>query len=117
MTSASQFNITEYNCLTTVTGTEIHSVYRSLGMCLRDASRFAAALSYARGAYVQVIPITPGEKYREWWYAGAIWKQADVPPISGAAYEHSLVCISSSGARETEILEGGVLVSQSPSIS
>lgn len=98
MTSASQFNITEYGCLTAVTGTEIHSVYRSLGMCLRDASRFAAALSYARSAYVQVVPNTPGETYEEWWYAGAIWKQADVPPICGVAYEHSLVCDSRSSA-------------------
>ena len=83
MISASQFNITEYGRLTDVTRTEIHPVYRSRGMCLRDASRFAAALSYARGAYVQVIPDTPGETYQEWWYAGAIWKQADVPSICG----------------------------------
>ena len=83
MTSASQFRITEYGCAADVTETRIHLVYRSLSMCLHDASRFAAALSYARGAYVEVIPHTPGETYREWWYAGSIWKQSDVPPICG----------------------------------
>jgi hypothetical protein len=50
-------------------------------MCLRDASRFAAALSYSRGAYVHVLADVLEETHEEWWYAGSIWKKASVPPI------------------------------------
>jgi hypothetical protein len=56
--------------------------YQSGSFGLRDASRFAAALSYARGAYVSVVSAEPEkEKYHEWWYAGALWNSASVPPI------------------------------------
>jgi hypothetical protein len=56
--------------------------YRSGSFGLRDASRFAAALSYARGTYVSVVPAEPDrEKYQEWWYAGALWNSASVPSI------------------------------------
>ena len=83
MISAAQFRITEYAGPSRLGQTAIRPVYNSAGMCLRDASRFAAALSYARGAYVQVMPETPEETYQEWWFAGSIWRQADVPPIHG----------------------------------
>jgi hypothetical protein len=85
MISSAQFRITEYEGQRVGGPEEIRPVYHSLAMCLRDASRFAAALSYARGAYVQVTPDKPEETYREWWYAGSIWKQANVPPIRGGA--------------------------------
>ena len=52
-------------------------------MCLRDASRFAEALSYARGVFVQVAPDVAEETYREWWFGGSIWKEENVPPIHG----------------------------------
>lgn len=56
--------------------------YQSGSFGLRDASSFAAALSYARGAYVSVVAAEPDkEKYQEWWYAGALWNSASVPPI------------------------------------
>lgn len=83
MISNAQFRITEYAGPSLGEREEIRPVYESLPMCLRDASRFAAALSYARGAYVQVVPDVSGETYREWWLAGTLWKQSDVPPISG----------------------------------
>ena len=83
MISSAQFRITEYADYTHTRQGEIYPVYQSLTMCLRDASRFAAALSYARGAYVRVAPDVPEETYREWWYAGSIWKAASVPPIYG----------------------------------
>ena len=83
MTSTALFRITEYVGPSIGERDVIRPVYHSLPMCLRDASRFAAALSYARGAYVQVAPDVPEETYREWWYAGSIWKQANVPPIYG----------------------------------
>ena len=85
MISSAQFRITEYEGPHVGGLEEICPVYSSLSMCLRDASRFAAALSYARGAYVQVAPDTAEEPYREWWYAGSIWKLANVPPIRGGA--------------------------------
>jgi hypothetical protein len=85
MISSAQFRITEYVGPRVGGPEEIRPVYNSLPMCLRDASRFAAALSYARGAYVQVVPDTAEETYREWWYAGSIWKRASVPPIRGGA--------------------------------
>gem|GEM_PF-3695304 len=83
MISSGQFRVIEYEGPALGQPDEIRTVYRSRPMCLRDASRFAAALSYARGAYVQVMPETTGETYQEWWCAGAIWRQADVPPILG----------------------------------
>jgi hypothetical protein len=85
MISSAQFRVMEYEGAALGEQDEIRPVYRSLPMCLKDASRFAAALSYARGAYVRVAPDTAGETYQEWWCAGAIWKQADVPPIRGGA--------------------------------
>lgn len=83
MVSSAQFKITEYVGPSIGGPDAIRPVYNSLPMCLRDASRFAAALSYARGAYVQVSANAPEETYQEWWYAGSIWKQTDVLPIGG----------------------------------
>ena len=86
MISNAQFRITEYEGHRLGQTERIRAVYESSSpMCLRDASRFAAALSYARGAYVQVVPTQSDETYREWWYAGSIWKHSDVPPINGGA--------------------------------
>lgn len=85
MIFSTQLRVTEYQGAALGQPDCIRPVYRSLPMCLKDASRFAAALSYARGAHVQVLPDTAGETYQEWWCAGAIWKQADVPPIHGGA--------------------------------
>jgi hypothetical protein len=81
--SSAKFRITEYAGPRLGGQDVIRPVYRSLPMCLRDASRFAAALSYARGAYVQVVADVPEETYQEWWYVGSISKQAHVPPICG----------------------------------
>jgi hypothetical protein len=81
--SSAQFRITEYVGPSLGGQDVIRPVYHSLPMCLRDASRFAAALSYARGAYVQVVPDTLEETYREWWYVGSIWRPANVSPIYG----------------------------------
>jgi hypothetical protein len=83
MISSAQFRITEYVGPSVGEQDAIRPVYHSLPMCLRDASGFAAALSYARGAYVHVVPDVPEETYREWWYAGSIWREGNVPPISG----------------------------------
>ncbi len=84
MISTSQFCVIESeNTAAIGEPDEIRPVYRSRPMCLRDASRFAAALSYARGAYVRVAPDTVGETYQEWWCAGRIWREADVPPRIG----------------------------------
>jgi hypothetical protein len=77
MMSSALFRVTEY----AQRQSAISPVYESLAMCLRDASRFAAALSYSRGAYVRVT--SQETPYQEWWYAGSIWRQADVPPIGG----------------------------------
>lgn len=90
MISSAQFRVTEYEGAMVGMPDEIHPIYRSRPMCLRDASRFAAALSYARGAYIRVEPDTPGETYREWWLAGTIWREADVPPICGDLGANSL---------------------------
>ena len=79
MMSSALFRVTEY----AHRQGEIARVYCSLPMCLKDASRFAAALSYARGAFVQVSADCAADTYGEWWYAGAIWKAANVPPIGG----------------------------------
>lgn len=84
MISSGQFRVIEYeNVAALGEPDEIRPVYSSLAMCLKDASRFAAALSYARGAYVHVVPDTVGEAYQEWWCAGWIWREADVPPRIG----------------------------------
>lgn len=85
MVSSAQFRITEYAGPSLGGPEVIRPVYHSLPMCLHDASRFAAALSYARGAYVRVSPDSAAETYQEWWFAGSIWKAADVPPIRGGA--------------------------------
>ena len=85
MISSAQFRITEYVGPSLGGQDVIRPVYHSLPMCLRDASRFAAALSYARGAYVQVVPDTEAETYREWWFCGSIWKLANIPQIRGGA--------------------------------
>jgi len=83
--SSAQFRIIEYEGPRLGGPETIRPVYHSLPMCLRDASRFAAALSYARGAYVHVLADVLEETHEEWWYAGSIWKQANVPPIRGGA--------------------------------
>ena len=83
MISSAQFRITEYVGPSPGEQGVIRTIYHSLPMCLRDASRFAAALSYARGAYVEVAPDMAQETYREWWFAGSIWKEENVPPIFG----------------------------------
>lgn len=85
MISSALFSVTEYEGQLVGGPDEIRPLYQSLPMCLRDASRFAAALSYARGAYVQVASDAPGETYREWWLGGTIWKQERVPPNKGGA--------------------------------
>jgi hypothetical protein len=87
--STALFRITEYEqvglngLLFTPQGVlTLRLKYHSGLFGLRDASRFAAALSYARGTYVSVVPAEPDrEKYHEWWYAGALWNSASVPPI------------------------------------
>ncbi len=81
MMSSALFRVTEY----AHRQGEIARAYCSLPMCLHDASRFAAALSYARGAYVQVSADSLGESYGEWWYAGAISRSSVIPPIHGGA--------------------------------
>lgn len=86
MMSSAQFRVTEYEGAQIGEPDSIRPVYQSSPpMCLRDASRFAAALSYARGAYVQVVPDTPAETYQEWWCAGTLWNSANVPPVKGGA--------------------------------
>lgn len=85
MISSALFRVIEYEGPAVGQPDEIRPAYRSLPMCLKDASRFAAALSYARGAYVQVLSDAVEETYQEWWRAGAIWKQTDVPPVRRVA--------------------------------
>jgi len=85
VTSSAQFRITEYVGPSASEQNLLRPVYHSMPMCLRDASRFAEALSYARGGYVQVAPDVAEETYREWWHAGSIWKEENVPPIHGGA--------------------------------
>ena len=80
MISSCLFRVTEYEC-SRLNSEEIIAVYESQPMCLRDAGRFAAALSYARGAYIEVEPTSLGETYHEWWYAGSLCRNASVPPI------------------------------------
>jgi hypothetical protein len=49
--------------------------YQSGPMRFRDASKYAAALSFALGGYVSVIAVNPKEEPRyEWWYGGALWR-------------------------------------------
>jgi hypothetical protein len=67
--SHAQFSVTEYqNCDGEPSGIQ----YESAPMCLRDASRFAAALSYARGVLCAVR--SDGDAYGELWQAGAVIK-------------------------------------------
>jgi hypothetical protein len=87
--STALFRITEYEqvgpddrVFSNPEDISLRAKYHSGSFGLRDASRFAAALSYARGAYVSVVPAEPDrEKYHEWWYAGALWNSASVPYI------------------------------------
>lgn len=81
MFSRALFRVIEYGGLAVGEPNEIPPVHRSQPMCLKDASSFAAPLSYTRGAYVRVVADTAEETYQEWWRAGAIWKQTDVPPV------------------------------------
>lgn len=81
MVSKGMFSVQEFEGERLGVPDQIVAIYRSCPMCLRDASRFAAALSYARGAYVEVVPETSGEGYREWWYAGSIWRESRLPAV------------------------------------
>jgi hypothetical protein len=85
MISSAQFLVTEFEGPCLGGPEQIRPVYQSQPMCLLDASKFAAALSYARGANVEVTSDTSGETYCEWWYAGSLWKSVYVPPIRGGA--------------------------------
>jgi hypothetical protein len=85
MISSAQFLVTEFEGPSLGGPEQIRPVYQSQPMCLRDASRLAAVLSYARGAHVEVTSNTSAETYREWWYAGALWKSVHFPPIQGGA--------------------------------
>jgi hypothetical protein len=77
MTSTALFRVAEYEqtgpddvIIANPEDISLRLKYQSGSFGLRDASRFAAALSYARGAYVSVVPAEPDrEKYQEWWYA------------------------------------------------
>ncbi len=80
MISSGMFCVQEFEGERIGVKDQIVVVYLSLPMCLRDASRFAAALSYARGAYVEVVPQNSGD-YHEWWYAGTIWRESQVPAV------------------------------------
>lgn len=80
MVSSGLFRVTEYEC-SRLNSEEIIAVYESQPMCLRDAGRFAAALSYARGAYIEVEPVSMEETYHEWWYAGTICRETSAPPV------------------------------------
>jgi hypothetical protein len=67
--SSAPFRVTEYqNCDGEPSGIQ----YESAPMCLRDASRFAAALSYARGVFCAVR--SDAAAYGELWLAGAVVK-------------------------------------------
>jgi hypothetical protein len=81
MADSAQFRVTEYIQHSLGGQNAIRAVYYSLPMSLRDASRFAAVLSYARSTYVNIA--SQETTYQEWWFAGSISKQADVPPIGG----------------------------------
>jgi hypothetical protein len=81
MISNGRFSVQEFEGERIGMPDQIIAIYCSRPMCLRDASRFAAALSYARGAYVEVLPETSGEGYHEWWYAGSIWQESRVPAV------------------------------------
>jgi len=89
MVSSSLFHVTEYEqvgisgqLITPPEHVKLRFCYQSGPMGLRDASRFAGALSYARGTYVSVVPGDPDkETYKESWFAGAMWNSASVPPI------------------------------------
>lgn len=66
MISNAPFRVTEYTNGEKPDG--VH--YVSGSMSLRDASRFAAALSYAQGVFCAVS--SDADTYRELWQAGAI---------------------------------------------
>ena len=67
----------------------LHSVYQShTPMCLKDASRFGAALSYARGAYVKVVPLTEGD-YTEWWFCGQLSRTPEVNIVTPIELDRS----------------------------
>jgi hypothetical protein len=88
VTSAALFRVTEYEqfgpddvIFANPEDIRLRLKYQSGALRLRDASRFAAALSYARGAYISVVPADPDEEdYQEWWLAGWLWNSARVPP-------------------------------------
>ena len=81
MIPSALFVVTEY----THRHGEIARVYRSLPMCLKDASRFAEALSCAHRGYVQVSADAPSDGYHEWWFAGVIWRSSTGPAVRGGA--------------------------------
>ena len=89
MVSAALFQVNEYEQIgirgqlfTSPADLSLRLYYQSGLMGLRDASRFAAALSYSRGTYVSVTPGEPDkEKHREWWLAGRMHNSGSVPPI------------------------------------
>jgi hypothetical protein len=67
--SSAPFRVTEYrNC----DGEPFGIHYTSAPMCLCDASRFAAALSYSRGVFCAVR--SDADAYGELWLAGAVVK-------------------------------------------
>jgi hypothetical protein len=85
MISSALFQVREFEGPCLGGPEQIRPVNQSRPMCLRDASKFAAALSNARGAYVEVTSDTSGETYYEYWYAGSLWKSVYIPPIRGGA--------------------------------
>lgn len=85
MISSALFRVTEFEGPCAGGPEQIRPVYQSRLMCLRDASRLAAALSCARVAYVEVTANVSGESYSEWWYAGSLWKSVHIPSIRGGA--------------------------------
>jgi hypothetical protein len=96
MISNGKFSVQEFEGERNGVTDQIVASFCSRPMCLRDASRFAAALSYARGAYVEVVPEAYGD-YHEWWYAGSIWRESLVPAVRRLAvragpkgYSHAL---------------------------
>ncbi|HXJ07187.1 MAG TPA: hypothetical protein VNH65_18950 [Candidatus Acidoferrum sp.] len=99
MISSVPFQVTEYEqvgipgqLFTLPKEMRLRQYYQSGEMRPRDASRFAAALSYARGTYVSAAPADPTkETYSEWWFAGSLWRADNVPPI----IRETLVCADS----------------------
>lgn len=82
MFSKSSFRVIEHR----YSNDGLHLVYASSSqrsLCLSDASRFAAALSFVIGAHIQVLPITSGETYSEWWFAGRLDREPDIEIVDG----------------------------------